>query len=235
MRTTRGLLALAALALGLMGFASSALAAEDGVLRDVSTGEIIPEGTELHAVGWWKFEGAAGSVECHVTTVIEAVGFTGSTGEVTNFSPDITHCRFTGFLARCSITATATDNLPYHATVTAPEAGTKPAGDIDVTEGGSGPIEVVQTFAGAFCPISGVNRITTEEITMTPLTTGAETVTNTENHLGGPAALNEGIAGIEFAFAGTLDTPSGGHEALTYTGRLELTEGQRCTWFIASS
>jgi hypothetical protein len=235
MRTTKGLLVLAALALALMGFASSALAAEDGVLRDVTTEEIIPEGTELHATGWAKFEGGAGTVECHVTSVIKAAGATGSTGEVTNFSPDITHCRFTSFLQPCSITATSTANLPYHATVTAPEPETRPAGDIDITAGSKGPIELVQTFAGTFCPIRGVNKVTTEKITLRPLKTGTRIVTNTGNHLGLTAELNEPIAGMEMSATGFLDTPSGGKEAITISGELELTEASRCTWRIAES
>jgi hypothetical protein len=233
MRILKGVLVLAVVALALTGLASSAIA-QDGVIRDVADENIILEGTELHSFGWWKFEGAAGSAKCHATLAIRAVGSTGSTGEVTSFVPDITHCAFTGFLSGCSITGTVTEDLPYHATVTAPEFGGRPAGDIDITQGTSGPIELVQTFAGPFCPIRGVNRVTTSAMTLTPLRTGTGAVTNTTGHLGTAAGFNEAIAGVQLTAAGTLDTPNG-QETITISGELELTEAQRCTWRIASS
>lgn len=230
MRITKGLLAMVAMALALTGFASSAIAA-DGVVRDVSSNVIIPENRELHSVGWAKFQGEVGSATCHVTSIIKAVGTTGTSGNVTNFSiPDVTKCSFSGLIAGCTITSSTTDNLPYSSTVTAPGTGI-PAGDFDVT----GSILLTQTFAGAFCPIAGNNKITASAMTLTPLGAGTRTVTNTAGHLGVAAVLNEGIAGVSLSGSATLDKPNGTSEPVTITGELEVTEADRGTWKIASS
>jgi len=233
MSMKKSLLALAATALALMGFASSAMAATDGVVRDVTTNAIIPNATELHAVGFAKFRDPAtgGTFECHVTSVIKAEGATGTTGKVTSFGiPDTTKCTGGGVLAFCTLTSNTTDNLPYHATVTPPGAGI-PAGDFDVT----GNIVLTQNFGG-FCPIAGANKITFNAITLTPLKTGAEAVTGTSGRLGTTAALNDPIAGIELSGTGTLDKPDGSTAVIEASGKLELSSAtQRCTWKIAAS
>jgi hypothetical protein len=228
MRTTKSLIAVAATALALMGFASSAMAATDGVLRDVTTGAIIPENHELHGIGWEEFTSSIGNVGCHMTSVIKATGSTGTTGSVTNFSiPDLTKCTYTNILSGCKLTANTTDNLPYQVTVTPT--------DFDVT----GSILLTQTWAvssgSGSCPIAGNNTITATEMTLKPLKTGTRLVTNTSGHLGETAGQNEPIAGVEMSGSAVLHTAFFGNVALTVTGELELTEPDRCTWKISAS
>lgn len=232
MRTMKGLLAVAATALALMGLASSAMAAPHGVIRDVTPPNgIIPANRVLHAVGWARFTSAIGSATCHVTSNIQTEGATGSLGNVTNFSiPNVANCSFSGLIAGCSLTSSVTDNLNYPATVTPPGVGI-PAGDIDVT----GNIRITQTFSGFFCPIAGANNITASAMTLIPLKTGTNGATGTSNHLGGAAALNEPIAGVSLSGSATLDRPNGEQVALTISGELELTEPDRCTWKISAS
>jgi hypothetical protein len=226
MRTTKGLLAVAAMALALMGFASSAMAATDGVLRDVLTNGIIPENRELHSVGYMKFTSSIGSTECHVTSIIKTSGTAGTSGNMTNYSiPDLTKCTFTGTLAGCKLTASATDNLPYGVTVTPT--------DFDVT----GSILLTETWANGSgsCPIAGSNTLTATELTLKPLKTGTRVVTDTSGHLGETAGQNEPIAGVEMSGSMVLHTAFFGNVALTISGEFELTEPDRCTWKISAS
>jgi hypothetical protein len=219
MSIKKSLLTLAVTALALMGFASSAMAATDGVVRDTN-GSIIANGATLHAVGFAKFSASVGSYECHVTGTLKATGTTGSTGEVvagTGFTvPDKTKCTGTGFLAGCLLASQVTKNLPYHVTATLT--------DLDVT----GSIVLVNHYAS--CIITE-QTLTFGEITLTPLKTGSETVTGTGGKLGG-TALGDEIAGVEISGGGTVQP---GGLTVTASGKLELTSPERCTYKLAAS
>jgi len=219
MRTKMSLIAAAAMALALMGFASSAMAATDGVVRDVTNNEIIPLNHELHFVGWARFGSGSGGMKCHVTAIAKATVSNGTTGQVTNFSiPDTTKCTGDGGLAFCTLTGDQVTNLPYHLTATPT--------DFDVT----GNIVIHNQFGG-FCPLSEVT-LEFSEITLKPLnTTNKRAVTNTAGNLGNTAAAGEPIAGVELSGSGS--SPQVG--AITAEGELELTAPDRCTWKLASS
>ncbi len=237
MNIKKSLLALVVLALAMTGLASSAMAATDGVIRDVTTNEIIPENHELHAIGWAKFSSSLGSFECHVTSIVKATknteGLQGRTGDVTNFSiPNTANCTGHGGLAECKLKKDTITNLPWHATAT-PPSETNPAGDIDITPGTAGNIVIDNEFEGGFLCPAKVELVFTA-ITLTPLKTGTTAITGgaSPGHLGGgTAALNDPIAGIEISGKGT--SPQVGE--ITASGELELTEPDRCTWKIASS
>jgi len=230
MSIKKSLLAVAVLAISMMGFASAASAA-DGTITDVTNGAPIPAGTTLHLVGWVKFAGGLGSIECHATSVVKATReFAGEgeghTGEVTNFSvPDLTKCTKAGGLTPCTLTNVTTDNLPYHATVTPT--------DFDVTAGVlMGPITITNTFTGGFCLITGTSKLTFPNgVTLRPLITGVHGFTNTSGRLGGTAAAGEPIAGVELSAGGVIDKPSGATESITASGEFELSElTKRCTY-----
>jgi hypothetical protein len=223
MSIKKSLLAVAVLAVSMMGFASVASAAEDGTLVDVTGNVPIVAGTTWHLTGWTKFAGGLGSIECHNTMVIKWTSDT--TGEVTNLSvPDVTKCK--NAILGCTLTNVTTDNLPYHVTVTKT--------DFDVTAGASGPIRITHTYEGAFCAIRGVSSWTyANGITLTPLKTGTNVATNTAGHLGGTAAAGEPIAGFEKSGSGIIDKPSGAQENITTSGEVELSEAtKRCTYKI---
>jgi len=243
MRTTKGLLAVAATALALMGFAPSAIAATDGVVRDVTPNGIIPANTELHAVGWANFTSVipGGSFNCHVTAIIKMTGTEGKTGDITVFKRlEPFACTFIFPFNGCTLTASSADNLPWHVTVTPPSGTT--AGDLDVTpHEESLPIRITNTFSGALCPIAGTSSITASGLTLSPLKTGTSAVTNTSGRLTagtiGTAGVNDPIAGFELSGSAFLDKPNeGGSEEVRITGELELTSAtHRCTWKIAAS
>jgi hypothetical protein len=217
-------------------FASSAVAATDGVIRDAVTGAIIPENRELHGVGWASFEaGSIGKMTCDITSVIKMIGPTGTTGNVTNFSvPDVTKCTWTSFIAGCHLTSNTTRNLPYHVTVTPPAVGNT-GGDFAVTPGAAGIIILTQNISGNLCPIADTDAsVTVNSPTLKPLKTGSRVVTNTLNKLGETSGREEPIAGIEFESTGVLDA-AGSETPITIKGELELTEIDRCTWKIAAS
>jgi hypothetical protein len=223
MSIKKSLLAIAVLAISMMGFASSASAAEDGTLVDVTGNVPIAAGTTLHLTGWAKFVGGLGSEECHVTSVVNATSDT--TGEVTNFSvPDVSKCK-NGILG-CTLSDVTSDNLPYHVTVT--------KNDLDVTAGAKGAINITNTYDGAFCAIRGISKLTFPTgITLTPQKTGTNVVTNTGNRLGGTVGAGEPIAGTDLSGSGVIDKPSGAMENITASGELELTEAtKRCTYKI---
>lgn len=229
MSIRKGLLGVAVVAIAMMGFASSALAAEDGTIVDVENGKPIAVGTKLHLIGWAKFQGGLGGIECHVTSEVEATSDT--TGKVINFSvPDVSKCTRNGGLAFCTLNSVTSDNLPWHVTVTKT--------DFDVTSGsgiGGGAIRITNVFSGGFCAISGTSSLTFPEgVTLTPLKTGSSAVTGTTGHLlaGGTAAAGEPIAGVEIKAKGKIDKPSGAEEEINATGELELTVPERCTYKI---
>jgi hypothetical protein len=231
MSTKKSLIAIAAMALSLMGFASTATAST-GVIRHVTAPNgIIPANTELHAVGWAKFSSSFGNFECHVTSNIKAVGANGTTGEVTSFNiPNTANCTGGGALAGCTLTSHTPTNLPWHATVTGPVAGgTTPAGDIDLTDAAG--IIIHNKFSGGFfCP-ANLELKFANGITLVPLKTGATKITGGVNAvMGGTAALNDPIAGIEITGSGTSNLGN-----VTASGELELTAPGRCTWKIAAS
>lgn len=225
MNIKKSLLALVVLALAIMGLASSVMAAEDGVVKDVTTNESIATGTKLHFVGWAKFQGELGGIECHVTSEVEATS--ASTGKVTNFSvPDVTKCTRNGGLTLCTLTSVTADNLPYSLTATKT--------DFDVSDGtavGGGPIRITNAFTGSFCAIAGTSSLTFPSgVTLKPLKAGTRTITNTLGHLGELAAAGEAIAGAELSGTGKIDKPGGGEETITASGQLELAEGARGTY-----
>jgi hypothetical protein len=228
MRTKMSLIAAAAMALALMGFASSALAATDGVVRDVTDNSIIPENRELHFVGFARFDvpSVGANYRCHVTSVVKITGATGTTGHVKVFTvPDKTKCTGGGTLANCTLTAFSNNTegaTPWHVTATPT--------DFDVT----GNIVINNTFGGPFCLVSGSSAtLTFSAITLKPLKTGANGATGTANHLGTTAAAGEPIAGAEIEGTGTVSGAVSGEAKAS--GELELTEPDRCTWKLASS
>lgn len=231
MSIKKGMLAAAVLAISMMGLASAAaLAAEDGTVVDVSTGQNIAAGTKLVFNGWAKFQGGLGGIECHVTSEAEATS--ASEGKVTKFGvPDVTKCTKNGGLTLCTLTSVTTDNLPYKLTATKT--------DFDVSSGaglGGGPIRITNTFTGSFCAIAGTSSLTFSEITLKPLKAGTRTVTNTSGHLGETAATGASanpIVGAELSGSGVIDKPNGSEEAITASGELELTEATRGTYKLS--
>ena len=235
MSIKKSLLALVAAAMATMAFASPAMATTaDGVLRDhVAPTEAIKEGTVLHTIGWARFTTGGGSLECHVTSNIQALGATGGTGSVTQFTvPDTTKCTGTGLLKGCTVKTDESKNLPYHATVT-------DNGRIDITGNATtgAPIEIHNTYTGCLVKTT---LLKLKEVTLTPLTTGKREVTGTANTLGETAGLGQTIAGFEIdgftpegkvKIESSLGTKS--EEELTaVAGEFELTEGARCTYEI---
>jgi hypothetical protein len=220
MSIKKSLLAMAVTALALMGFASSAMGATDGVIRDVDGG-VIQNGVTLHMIGWTKFSASVGSYQCHETVTIEMTGTTGTTGDVKSMTiPNLANCTGTGFLAGCKLTSAETKNLPYHVTVTPT--------DLDVT----GTIVKVTKYSS--CLIAE-QTTTFSEITFKPLKTGPNTITGVPagtGHLGTTAANGEPIAGFEYSGSGTVNP---GGIAITVTGELELTSPERCTYKLESS
>jgi len=225
MRFKRSIIAFAAAALATCAFASSAMA-NGGVLKDTN-GEEITNGTQLHAVGWAKFEDEGGNgLECHVTAIIEAEN--GETGHVTNFTPETESCVGTGVFNECILVGHENTNLPWHVTTT--------ASDFDVT----GNIVIHNQLESCepqlFIGSAREATLTFEEITLTPLEEGERKVTNTENHLGNPAGSGVPIFGVKLHGKGVADVEfSSGFEQspeITATGELELTEPERGTWQI---
>jgi hypothetical protein len=228
MSIKKSLLALAAMAIAAMGFASSAMAATDGVVRHVPNGTIIPAGRELHFIGRAKFSTEGGSYECHVTSVVKVEGSTGTTGSMTVFTvPDTTLCTGTGLLNGCKLKGHQGIFLPWHVTAT-------PA-DFDLTD--SFQIQISYTFGNCLAKSVGFNF---NSITLSPLNTNfPRTVTGTFGRLGDTAAANEPIAGVELSGSGTarVENIFGGiqSEWVTASGELELTDSDRCTWFLNAS
>jgi hypothetical protein len=237
MSIKKSLLALAVLALAMMGFASSAMA-EGGHIRDVKTGLPPEAGREFHFVGWAKFETGAGSLECHVTAVLVATGTEGKTGHVKTFTvPDTTKCKKGGGIANCTFKS-------HEATTTGPNGEetwdvTATKEDFDLTSS-TGVIVIHNKFEGFGCP-SEITLTIEESITLRPLKTGVKIVTNTQNTLGETAKNGDPIAGIEFhvekSKKSTADVKTifgTTKEELTVAGELELTEADRCTWELVS-
>jgi hypothetical protein len=223
MSIKKSLLALAVLALAMMGFASSAMAGTGKLVHHEGTTP-IPEGREMHSVGWAKFATGTGTFTCHTTSVTKATGTTGTTGQVTAFTvPDTTKCTGTGFANGCKLKSHQSTNLPYSSTVTN-------TGRVDIT----GSIVLDNVYEG--CVLKKAT-LTFSSIELTPLKTGSRVVTGTENRLGETANLKETIAGFEIDSAsGTVEREDifGGKstEAVTGSGEFELTSPDRCTWEI---
>jgi hypothetical protein len=226
MSIRKSLIALAAMAIAMMGLASSAVAT-DGVVRHVPNGTIIPNNRVLHSVGWAKFAAGSGSFECHVTSAVEIAGSTGTTGYVSSFTiPDTTKCTGTGLLNGCKLKAHAGTHLLWHVTATPT--------DFDVTS--IFGIVIDNEFSSCLARSA---TLTFSEVTLRPLKTGIRFATNTFGHLGETAGGNEPIAGVELSGAGTVSMEDifGGkkNEGVTATGELELSASDRCTWFINGS
>jgi hypothetical protein len=230
MSIKKSLLALAVMALTLMGVASSAMGATDGVLRDTPGGGIIEENRELHAVGWASFieEGGPHGITCHVTSVVKVTGSTGTTGHVSNFTvPNTKNCTGTGEFTGCIFNSVTAKTTPWHVTVTPT--------DFDVTPPAGKEIEVEISVSGFLCPPVVV--LTLPSVTLRPLKTGTDGVTGTAGNLGKAKtiAAGEAIAGVELEGKGKAHiTPSGTVNAVV-SGELELTAPDRCTWKIAAS
>jgi hypothetical protein len=219
MSIRKSLLTLAATALMLMGFASPTMAAEDGIIRDVSTGSLIAQGTELHAVGSVKYVIWLGSFECHVTAVIKATGTAGTTAQITSFTiPDTTKCTGSGFLAGCKIKSAITTNLPYSVTVT-------PA-DLEVT----GNMVFLNEYPSC---VLAKQTMKFYKFTLRTLKTGTDVVTGTNGHLGTTAEEGEPIAGFELEATGVMPGPP--DKEITTTGELELTSPERCTYYLSTN
>jgi hypothetical protein len=225
MKISKSLFAIAATLIATMGLASSAMAS-GGVVRDVTTNAIIPNGTKTEYKGWAKFTGGLGAFTCHVVSTSEATGTAGNTGKVTKFEANGTeNCSGSGFLAGCTLESHSTTNLPYHVTVTKE--------DLDVT----GTIVLHNKYKGFLCPLNGEEvTLTFSAITLTPLKTGTTAVTGTSNKLGGTSKPGEPIAGFDISGNGEIHRETTGEtEAITASGELEVSDANRCTWKIATS
>jgi hypothetical protein len=236
MSIKKSLIALAAMAIALMGFASTAMAVVDGKIRDVtSTSTEIPNNQELHFVGAAKFSNTSTppeSHECHVTLVVKTTALGGSTGQVTNFTiPNTANCTGTGVYNGCTLTSHSTTNLPYAVTTTAT--------DFDVT----GTIVIHHVFSGC---IVEKTTLTFSGITLKPLsTTNKAAATNTAGNLGDTAtagtssADGHAISGVELSGTGQGHATVFGFESsenVTLSGKLELSEAaNRCTWYLSSN
>lgn len=213
------LLSVAAMAIAMTAFASSAMAATDGVIKDTN-GSTIVEGTVLSAKGWAKFETLGTGIECHVEAAVKA-GKEGKVGEVTVFKPVAATCHgFGSIYKNCKVTSTSVENLPYPATVTPT--------DIDVTD----EITILGSLNSCENTKLTFTNLFFEEATLIPLKTGANGATNTENHLGGTASAGEEIAGIEIEAEGEA-VNNIGTLAVEATGELEIEGAARCTYKIA--
>lgn len=233
MNAKKGLLALAVMAIAMMGFSSSATAAEGGEVRDVNN-DPIEEGKIVHYEGWAAFDGT-GSFTCHVTATTEAV--TATTGYVTQFTvPNTEQCTGTFPLGSCKLKS-------HESTTTSSEgketwALTATKGDFDVKPtNGATKLVIHEEFEGLFCPLAGEEiTLTFDEITLKPLNTeNKRQVTNTAGNLGDTAALGDPISGIEISGTGKLDTEDGEEHDITATGELEVTGEDLCTWKLVAA
>lgn len=219
MSIKKSLLGLAVLAFAMMGFASSAMAATDGVLRDVTTNEIVPLNHETVFKGWAKFSSSIGGTTCHSKSVAKATNALGTEGTASFEVPNVANCTNEGGLASCTLTSVEVKNSPYKLTVTPT--------DFDVT----GNIVLHNHYTGFLCP----PEVTVEfsAVTLKPLgTTSKHAATNTAGNLGTTAAAGEGISGVELEGSGT--SPQAGN--ITAGGELEIESAtDRCTWKIAAS
>jgi len=219
MSIKKSLLALVVLALAMTGLASSAMAATDGVLRDVTTNAIVPNGHETAFKGWAKFSSSIGGTMCHSRSVAKATNEAGTEGTASFEVPNVANCTNEGGLAGCTLTSVEVKNSPYKLTVTPT--------DFDVT----GNIVLHNHYTGFLCP----SEVTVEfsAVTLKPLgTTSKHAATNTAGNLGTTAAAGEGIAGVELEGTGT--SPQAGN--ITAAGELEIESAtDRSTWKIASS
>jgi hypothetical protein len=214
------LLCVAAMAIAMTAFASSAMAATDGVIKD-SDGTIIPANKELKARGWASFTSLSGGIECHVTATIKATGALGTTGQVTAFAPATTTCKGVGAFEGCKVTADTVNNLPYAVTVTPT--------DLDVT----GTIAINSTLSNCnTTSIVGVNLAFTA-ITLKVIKTGTNPITNTESKLGATGTTNDLIAGVEISGNGTAEILNAGTKLpVEAKGELEIEGTNRCTYKI---
>jgi hypothetical protein len=223
----RLLLSVAAMAIALTAFASPTMAAEDGVLRDVTTGQPItdPAGgpVELHFVGWTKFEVLGTGIECHVTALYTPTGAEGKTGDITDFTLETNTCHGFGSIYNgCKVTTDSILNEPYHVTVTKT--------DFDVT---ATNIVIASTLSSCMdSNVTFLNFFYEEGITLKPLKTGTRTVTNTAGNLGTTAAAGEPIAGVDFSAPVVIES-NFGEFGLEVVGELELTSPERCTYKLA--
>jgi hypothetical protein len=220
------LLSFAAMAIAMTAFASSALAAEDGVLQDTNGNPITdPVGApvELHFTGWAKFETLGTGIECHVTALYTPTGTEGKTGDITGFTPITSTCHGFGSIYNgCKVTTDTVLNQPYHVTVTKT--------DFDVT---STNIVINSTLSSCVnTNVTFTNLSFEEGVTLKPLKTGTRAVTDTAGNLGTTAAAGDPIAGVELSAQGFAENNLGelGVEA---TGELELTSPERCTYKLA--
>lgn len=203
MSIKKSLLPLAVLAFAMMGLASSAMAAEDGSLKDVTTGANPPLNHETSFSGFAKFETGGTGTECDSTAVLKATVANGTTGTTTFVPSTGSGCKSFGALAGCTVTSIEVTNTPYHVTVTPT--------DFDVT----GNIILHNHYSGFLCPATVTIEFT--EITLKPLKTGTDIITNTGNRLGTTAATGEPIAGVELS--GTGSSSLG---AVTASGKMEI-------------
>jgi hypothetical protein len=228
MSIKKSMLALAVAAFAAMGLASSATAATDGVVRDVTNNAIIPNGTVQHAVGWAKYVNEENeSVECHATSNLTSTGTEGKTGHTTFEVPDVSKCTTSGsLLGPCTVVSVTPTNGPYHVTVTPT--------DFDVT----GTIVIHTDFDGPFCLVDETT-LTFSAITLTPTKTGNRAVTGTTIKLGATAAAGDPIAGVHLEGSGEVHIKNvfGGEttEPVTATGELAVTGTNTCTWKLAAS
>jgi hypothetical protein len=219
MSIRKSLIATAAMALAMMGLASSAMAATDGVIRDVTTNGIVPLNHETRFKGWARFGSESGGTKCHSESVAKATNSTGTTGTASFVVPSVAATACTSEIPGCTLTAVEVTNSPYHMTVTPT--------DIDVT----GNIVIHNKYTGTFCFFKEIT-IEFSSITLKPLnTTNARSVTNTNNKIGNTAAAGEPIAGVELSGTGT--SPQVGK--VEATGEMEVTGADLCTWKIAAS
>jgi len=217
MSIRKSLIAIAAMALATMGLASSAMAATDGVIRDVTNNEIVPLNHETRFKGWARFGSGSGGTKCHSESVAKATVSNGTTGTASFVVPSVAAC--TSEIPGCTLTSVEVTNSPYHLTVT--------PNDFDVT----GNIVIHNKYKGTFCFFPEIT-VEFSSITLKPFnTTNPHSATNTNNKLGNTAAAGEAIAGVEISGKGT--SPQVG--ALEAEGELEITGADLCTWKIAAS
>jgi hypothetical protein len=215
------LLSIATAAIAITALTPSAMGATDGVIQVVSP--IIPNGTNVHLVGWARFQTGGSGIICHVTGTYEVTGTEGKTGDVKSFVLTTSTCEGFGVAyANCTVTADSVNGLPYHATATPT--------DLDVT----GNIEITSSLSatpGKTCNFTFTN-LFFEELTIAPLGTGTKTVTNTSNTLGKVVGANTPIAGVAIEGEGEAENNTATFP-IAAEGELELTSPERCTYKLS--
>jgi hypothetical protein len=208
MRLRRSLLLSLTAAIAMLAFASSALAGTGALVHD-STGEFIPNGTEITTEGNAKFETLGTGIECTTATgTLKVTNSVGSTGQITKFAPTTSTCNGFGSIFKgCKLTADTVEGLPYHVTAT--------DNKLDVTG------EIVITGTTSNCTNSKITSVNLffSSVTLEPMNTSGNT-----------AATGETISAVELHGEGIAKTNVPSELSVEAGGVLQILGAARCTY-----